>query len=62
VRKGSNIYEIGDHGALIVMADDQTETDSILFTWNEGMTWEKLKVSEEPIEVDNIVIEPTATS
>lgn len=62
VRKGAYIYEIGDHGALIVMGDDQKETTEIHFTWNEGITWETLKISDEPIEIENIVIEPAATS
>jgi hypothetical protein len=61
VRKGSYIYEIGDHGALIVMAD-KSITDSVIYSWNEGLTWEVLKVAEEPFEVTNIVIEPGATS
>lgn len=26
------------------------------------MTWEKLKISDEPIQIENIVIEPSATS
>jgi hypothetical protein len=31
VMKGSHIYEFGDHGALIVMADDERPTTSILY-------------------------------
>jgi hypothetical protein len=62
VRKGSNIYEIGDHGGLIVMADDQTPTDTLYYSWNEGLTWEALKFSSTKVKVDNILIKPGSTS
>lgn len=61
VRKGEYIYEFGDHGAIILMADSQKATNALLYSWNEGLTWEKLAL-EESLEVENIVIEPTATS
>jgi len=62
VRKGSHIYEIGDHGALILIADDQNPTKEILYSWDEGMTWETLKISDEKFLIKNIIIEPTSTS
>lgn len=62
VRKGSHIYEIGDHGALLVIADDQHPTDTILYSWDEGMTWQELRITSEKIMVKNIIIEPTSTS
>lgn len=34
ILKSSHIYEIGDHGALIVIADDQNETNELKFSWN----------------------------
>lgn len=62
IRKGSHIYEIGDHGALIVIADDQNPTKEIFYSWDEGMTFEPLKISEEKFLIKNIIIEPTSTS
>jgi hypothetical protein len=64
VAKGSHIYEFGDHGALTVMANDEKATHHVIYSWNEGQTWETFKFSENPagLEVDNIIIEPTATS
>ena len=62
VRKGSYIYEIGDHGAIIVLVSDSVATDSIFFSWDEGLTWESLRFSDFPVEVDNIIIEPGAVS
>lgn len=61
VVKGSHIYEIGDHGGLIVLADDQIATDTILYSWNEGISFDKLKFTDSPIEISNIIIEPSNT-
>jgi hypothetical protein len=40
IAKGSHIYEMGDHGGLLLMAPDQYSTNKISFSWNEGLTWE----------------------
>ena len=62
VRKGSHIYELGDHGGLIVMASNLGQTKEVYFTWNEGKTWHTLEVSKTPIEIFNIIIEPASIS
>ncbi len=61
VKKGSHIYEVGDHGGLIVMAEDQRATDTIYYSWDEGLTWEEKKFTQKPIQVTNIIIEDTNT-
>ena len=60
--KGPHIYEIGDHGAIIVVAPQDKATKWVFYTWNEGMEWNKLQISETPIEISNIVIEPNNTA
>lgn len=60
--KGAFIYEFGDHGGLIVMADDLKKTTEVVFTWNEGQSWYDFGVSKTPFEVDNIITEPNTTS
>lgn len=62
VRKGSHIYEIGDHGGLLVIADDQHPTDSVQYSWDEGLTWQDLRISNDRIMIKNIIIEPSSTS
>jgi len=62
VAKGSHIYEFGDHGGLIVMADDTHFTNVVQYSWNYGKTWNTLQISEEKFQIENIIIEPSATS
>jgi len=62
VRKGSHIYEIGDHGGLIVMAPNLNGTKEVYYTWNEGKTWHAQSISNVPLDVTNIIIEPLSVS
>eukprot|EP01017_Pseudomicrothorax_dubius_P017810 TRINITY_DN19960_c0_g1_i1.p1 TRINITY_DN19960_c0_g1~~TRINITY_DN19960_c0_g1_i1.p1 ORF type:complete len:466 (+),score=44.82 TRINITY_DN19960_c0_g1_i1:60-1400(+) len=61
IAKGSHMYEIGDFGGIIVIASDQFATMNISYSLNQGLTWNSFQFSSEPIEVENIVIEPTNT-
>lgn len=56
------IYEMGDHGGLLVAGPNTQSTTQIRYSWNEGKTWTKLKVSDSPIFIDNIIIEPKSTA
>jgi hypothetical protein len=60
VKPGSWVYEIGDHGAIIVVAKKDEATDSLEFSSDEGLTWETVKLSNELIFVQNIIIEPNS--
>jgi len=62
IKKGLHIYEVGDHGGIIVIADDQIPTNEVLYSWDEGLTFETLKISEEKFLIKNIIIEPTSKS
>lgn len=58
IKKGSHIYEIGDHGGLIILSEDQTQTNTVHFTWDEGLNWSNFNMTEENFEVSNIVTDP----
>lgn len=60
--KGAFIYEMGDHGGLLVMADDTRKTNQVVFSWNEGQSWYDFELGSAPLFVDNIVIEPNSSS
>jgi len=62
VKPGTYIYEIGDHGAIIVIAKKNEPVTEIEFSWDEGSTWTTLKISDIPIFVENIIIEPNSIS
>lgn len=40
------IYEIGDHGGLIVMALNNEATNEVLYSWNEGEKWYSLQMDK----------------
>lgn len=56
------MYEIGDHGAIIVVAKKNEPTTEIEFSWDEGESWSTVKVSDEPFYIHNIVTEPDSLS
>lgn len=56
--KGPFIYELGDHGGLIVMAKNMEPTNEIYYSFNEGKSWNSLEVSDDMIDITNIIIEP----
>mmetsp|Transcript_105106 Transcript_105106/g.307137 ORF Transcript_105106/g.307137 Transcript_105106/m.307137 type:complete len:859 (-) Transcript_105106:22-2598(-) len=60
VHKGSFIYEFGNHGGLLVMADMAKPTKEALFSWDEGSTWRNFQISDKPVRVNNVIIEPDA--
>lgn len=56
------IYEIGDHGGLLVMAPSTKKTKEVIFSWNEGTNWFEFEMAKSRIEVDNIVTAPNSVS
>ncbi|GBG30812.1 Vacuolar protein sorting/targeting protein 10 [Hondaea fermentalgiana] len=62
IRKGSHIYEIGAHGELILMARDDQPTTSLIYSWDHGKTWTEIQFSQQPMDVENIIVEPSAVS
>lgn len=62
VKKGSYIYEIGDHGGLIVMARNHEPTKEIIYSFDEGLNWHTMEIADSPFYVTNIIIEPMSIS
>ncbi len=73
VAKGSFVYEFGDHGAITVMANsivslcsyllslDIDQTDSIIYSWNEGINWTECAFGSSML-VNDILVQPGGTS
>ncbi|EEA07756.1 BNR/Asp-box repeat-containing protein [Cryptosporidium muris RN66] len=62
VHKGAYIYELGDFGGLVVMANDLKQTNQVIFSWNEGLSWYDFDLGIRTLQVDNIMIEPNSSS
>ena len=62
IKKGPWIMEIGDHGAIIVMAPMFKSTKNLDFSFDMGATFEKVRISEKLVDVDNIIVEPNSIS
>lgn len=61
IRKGSSIYEISDHGALLVVAPDGIRTNQIFYSWDEGLTWKTASLPT-PLEITSIRTDPKSSS
>ncbi len=62
IAQGLHVYEFGNYGALIVMAPDMKPTKHVMYSWDEGLTWDYDVIGKEEIIVENIMIEPSASS
>lgn len=62
IRAGAYIYEIGDHGAILVIAKHTQAVTEVEFSWDEGTTWTTFKIADEPVWIQNIIIEPNSLS
>ena len=44
------------------MAENTQMTTEVYYTYNEGKTWHSLTISDQPMEITNIIIEPMSVS
>ena len=61
VRKDAHMWEFGDAGSILLLANDEQPTDRVTYTLNEGLTWQDYSFGES-IRVQSIVTVPTDTS
>eukprot|EP00297_Palpitomonas_bilix_P001596 CAMPEP_0113910008 /NCGR_PEP_ID=MMETSP0780_2-20120614/27236_1 /TAXON_ID=652834 /ORGANISM="Palpitomonas bilix" /LENGTH=930 /DNA_ID=CAMNT_0000906015 /DNA_START=87 /DNA_END=2879 /DNA_ORIENTATION=+ /assembly_acc=CAM_ASM_000599 len=62
INDGKYIYDMGDHGGVVVAALQGQATHSLVYSWSEGQDWTDVKFKTHDIEVDNIITEPGSTS
>jgi len=56
---GSHIYEIADHGGLIVLVPDSAPTRILKYSWDSGKTWHEYVFSPQfLVQVQNVITEP----
>ncbi|KAK9765550.1 vacuolar protein sorting/targeting protein PEP1 [Basidiobolus ranarum] len=64
IRKEAHMYEFGDHGAILIIANDEEPTDHISYSFDEGATFKDYYFAKanEKIRLSTIAIEPQSTS
>ncbi|KAH8091689.1 hypothetical protein BXZ70DRAFT_898700, partial [Cristinia sonorae] len=62
VHKDAHLWEFGDSGSILIMANDEDATDHVMFSLDEGLNWREYRFSDEKIRVKAIVTVPADTS
>lgn len=65
IAQGPHVYDMADHGGLILMArlyQSRTHKAKILYTWNEGNSWEKMTLGVQNATVEDIFTEPDSST
>lgn len=58
---------MADHGGLIIMSplylDKSAKTGVVHYTWDEGLSWDTLKLKTEGnVTIENVFTEPESTT
>lgn len=56
--EGSYFYAMGDHGGLLVAVPQFQNTKDLLYSWDEGETWNSYTFHNETIRVYGVLTEP----
>ena len=62
VHKDAHLWEFGDSGSILIMANDEGPTDHVMFSTDEGLHWREYKFTDEAMRVKSIVTVPADTS
>lgn len=62
IRKGVYQWEYGDQGTILVLVSAITETDEIVYSTDEGKSWQTYKFAEKPVNVLDLATIPTDTA
>ncbi|GAA5912886.1 vacuolar protein sorting/targeting protein 10 [Sporobolomyces salmoneus] len=61
VHKDAHVWEYGDQGSILLLANDEDATDHATYSLNEGLSWQDYNFGER-IRVKSIVTVPMDTS
>lgn len=62
VHKDAHLWEFGDSGSILIMANDEEPTDHVLFSTDEGLNWREYTFTADKMRVRSIVTVPSDTS
>ncbi|KAN0063715.1 vacuolar protein sorting/targeting protein PEP1 [Thecaphora frezii] len=60
VHKDAHRWEFGDQGSIIILVNDEDATDTVLYSLNEGLTWESYSFGQK-LRVTDILTVPEDT-
>lgn len=61
IRKDAHMFEFGDSGSILVIANDEGPTDHVLFSTDEGLSWREYNFGQR-VRVASIVTMSAETS
>lgn len=62
VFKGTYMWEYGDQGSIIVIVQEDTPTNVVYYTLDEGNNWREYEFSKDKVLIDDISTVPSDTS
>lgn len=62
VHKGPYTWEFGDQGGIIVAVKDDASTQELLYSEDQGSTWQSYKFYDTPLIIEDIATVPSDTS
>ncbi|RKP35219.1 hypothetical protein BJ085DRAFT_15402 [Dimargaris cristalligena] len=64
IRKGAHLHEFGDHGAILLLVDDEEPTDHVWYSLDDGNTFHKFvfALSHTKQRIVSMTTEPQSTS
>ncbi|RCK63475.1 Vacuolar protein sorting/targeting protein 10 [Candida viswanathii] len=62
IKKGVYMWEYGDQGTILVLVDAVHETNTILYSLDDGKSWSEFKFVDSPLKVNDLATVPTDTA
>ncbi|KAG0243406.1 vacuolar protein sorting/targeting protein PEP1 [Mortierella sp. GBA43] len=56
----SCLYEFGDEGGVLVLADPSVPTQEVMYSYDFGTIWQKATFADAPVHIQSITTEPTS--
>ncbi|KAF9211069.1 vacuolar protein sorting/targeting protein PEP1 [Podila verticillata] len=61
VNDRASVYEFGDEGGVLVLADNAAPTQEAMFSYDFGTTWQKTIFADSPVLIQTVTTEPTSS-
>lgn len=61
IRKGIYHWEFGDKGSILVLADSANPTNELVYSSDDGATWDTFTFTDDPVKVLDIATAPSDT-